>query len=1522
MGFYGNITNTTKTGFTFDKTYPNRYEMEYNMTNDGIYIGRFVLVDYDQDSENIRRVYYPIDDLQNLDNDTYTTLYSDPSCVNRVAFNSGGIVIDDNNLVTGINKDDICYVLNGTNKKEFFKCVGEYIYEDAEGILINTGLALFIRFAEGPEHEGIYRWNYAVNYEVDQLNYGEKYETSIGRGWDSTVWQKVYENGKEKYVMIAELNSVVPTFTLSADAPTTNPIVPHFDEVSNNIYYELHWQPQWGMRIKHAKGIMSADGEWMVDSNDNLLSDETTTWIQSIYNKELKLHQYYYYGADAKWHLVDIPRDPNYTYDYFEPIEFADVVDYVKTKDDSQLPAAIYYNKAGFNPAVHFSSSANDKVQMTPTGYSQQPVKFDYVIYETEEGANGGVEATEWIPTEYNDHERGIMSKQVDTQEWQMILPSLGNAVSSMWDIVYGVGVDNKGNPVYQYDEEGNIKLDSAKRPLGAIDNDYNRLTYIDWVDGSDPNDAQRLRLVQETENGFTYETNQVETLAGCINSVHDLMGMIVVDSSDIEIGDNDDYNRLVAQSDEDKIYYLSDGGYYRRGIGYNYIDLDYTYELISVTEDEYQPNFYYYLNKEDGSFYRERYNEIRVDYLNSKTQIEIQFRDDEQSLKLQLENLEKSFKLGVDQLNAEYFPKLMADLSGEFDATKVYFVKQLLNPDDEYKTIELDQYEKGKYYYASGDNYLVENNPVARNVTYYIFNGIENLKEEDKITDDFIQTKYYEKRVTDNAYQPASTSIPEMDIYYSIPTVVTPSVTHKLSIPSLYDFENETYQGKVLTYFWTPGAFATKTMVDGKASYQFTEMNSTYDPTKQYYLLEWRKITKYNPDTGEVTYEPEILLNENGKEKAYKVNLIPLEDEKYYKLETVQGTYNQYIYIPATQEMIAKEYEEFGRARLDNTNYSDNYVVDFNKSNVYYRLNELTTYPKEMFYVTNKFYYLDENMNLLKDKNLKFTKDRVYYSLLDNTFTQIENTFYKPNAYYYKDGLYYVLDKEFSKQGTQYYEKIYFYVKSDLEGLYAMGSQWNRGIEGIPCTVELAKREKTYEMKLLNGFARTFNTIHGLIININKILLSGDYHTRDRNTVQGCINLMNDIINRFQEDFEPRQLIVSDNYGRMQSVPIETNKWIDTDIIGKSNDGIFRIEHMYPEKKNNTTDTIDKNGNGDTIELEKVVIDETGHIKNTHTDTVTLPYGYKTFIDNNGSQAVAENTQDTFTFKDDTWVTATISDKSLQIQHEYPNEPQAEYGQEEDKSPKFGQTFNTVFFDVDERGHVAHAHTTEITLPKGSLSSDYTNNNPARVLTGIGFTASSGKISYSQDNVGNLILTGYSTGSNANEVVASDTINDAFSKLQRHILNTDNTLNQEINNLTQTIGRVEQNLTNNINGVNTNLGNRIDSLSTNIGNVNTNLSDRINNLSNKVDNNNTTVTNNINSINDTLNIINGDVNTTGSIKQQIAALSISDYLKTTDLENQVKAIEFNYTEEIKTLQAIINDLSNRLNALENPITE
>jgi hypothetical protein len=40
--------------------------------------------------------------------------------------------------------------------------------------------------------------------------------------------------------MIAELNTVVPTFEIEMDAPSQMPLAPHFDIESSDIYYKLH----------------------------------------------------------------------------------------------------------------------------------------------------------------------------------------------------------------------------------------------------------------------------------------------------------------------------------------------------------------------------------------------------------------------------------------------------------------------------------------------------------------------------------------------------------------------------------------------------------------------------------------------------------------------------------------------------------------------------------------------------------------------------------------------------------------------------------------------------------------------------------------------------------------------------------------------------------------------------------------------------------------------------------------------------------------------------------------------------------------------------------------------------------------------------------------------------------------------------------------------------------------------------------------------------------------------------------
>ena len=155
MGFYGNITNVNKTSLNFDKTYPNRYLMDYNASSDGVFLGRYVLVEYDLESS-----------------------------------------------------------------------IDQY----PEGI-----------YPENIEN----RTPYEINFDIDKTNY-----QAVSRLYDSTVWQKVYTSDGERYVMIAELNSIVPSIRMTIDAPTeNNPQTPYFSAESNNIDYQLHWQPQWGFKV-------------------------------------------------------------------------------------------------------------------------------------------------------------------------------------------------------------------------------------------------------------------------------------------------------------------------------------------------------------------------------------------------------------------------------------------------------------------------------------------------------------------------------------------------------------------------------------------------------------------------------------------------------------------------------------------------------------------------------------------------------------------------------------------------------------------------------------------------------------------------------------------------------------------------------------------------------------------------------------------------------------------------------------------------------------------------------------------------------------------------------------------------------------------------------------------------------------------------------------------------------------------------------------------------------------------------
>ena len=89
MGFYGNITNTSRTQFQFDLTYPSRFKMESQCPKDGVYVGRYVLVEYDSNPNNVVKDGYrkgklyefkegdPLYASANLEDDTKITYFKD-----------------------------------------------------------------------------------------------------------------------------------------------------------------------------------------------------------------------------------------------------------------------------------------------------------------------------------------------------------------------------------------------------------------------------------------------------------------------------------------------------------------------------------------------------------------------------------------------------------------------------------------------------------------------------------------------------------------------------------------------------------------------------------------------------------------------------------------------------------------------------------------------------------------------------------------------------------------------------------------------------------------------------------------------------------------------------------------------------------------------------------------------------------------------------------------------------------------------------------------------------------------------------------------------------------------------------------------------------------------------------------------------------------------------------------------------------------------------------------------------------
>ena len=198
------------------------------------------------------------------------------------------------------------------------------------------------------------------------------------------------------------------------------------------------------------------------------------------------------------------------------------------------------------------------------------------------------------------------------------------------------------------------------------------------------------------------------------------------------------------------------------------------------------------------------------------------------------------------------------------------------------------------------------------------------------------------------------------------------------------------------------------------------------------------------------------------------------------------------------------------------------------------------------------------------------------------------------------------------------------------------------------------------------------------------------------------------------------------------------------------------------------------------TFEIPVVKFDEAGHITFAETHTVTIPENFdkvavavtgKDSVAVNGASAAAtiqaDTLTDTLTFDvGNRWIQIAGNDSAdkITVYHAAPGN-QINTTKVGAETPNYGAAFDIPEVKYDEAGHISAVATHTVTFPTPSLN-DLTAST-ASVVTGIQMVDGTLTITQTNANVGTRALTEYAIGSSNADIVATDSINTAFSKLQ-----------------------------------------------------------------------------------------------------------------------------------------------------------
>lgn len=382
MSFYGNITNTSKTTFSFDKIYANRRDMDDACASgDGVFLGRYVLVEYGASAlDNIQEVYTD----QSLASILYT-LYSDP-------------IKRDSGYIIPWVEHKIVKIKSSTSSSSYVT------YKYYEG-----------RYQSASSKTKIwYRLNSYSNSRTDDQAYKTNYDIDYGkykRGYDSTVWIKQFINNEERYVQIAELNTIVPVFEILPQAPQDIYTLINLtaETYKPNTYYYFDGTTY----VKDSGSFTEGRKYYSVYTN----VDGTPYWPPYV--------------------TIDTLNSTNVNYRIQVPTNFLLNLD----------PQNIDFNSAGFNKDVrHFSNDEENSITYT-LGTTNYPYYYDV--------------EQDGVPGDY---------KTNDIKNLVIKLPGLGNAVCRVYDLLYGeernlknYSADNISGALNRL----NKKLDTTKLTAG-----------------------------------------------------------------------------------------------------------------------------------------------------------------------------------------------------------------------------------------------------------------------------------------------------------------------------------------------------------------------------------------------------------------------------------------------------------------------------------------------------------------------------------------------------------------------------------------------------------------------------------------------------------------------------------------------------------------------------------------------------------------------------------------------------------------------------------------------------------------------------------------------------------------------------------------------------------------------------------------------------------------------------------------------------------------------------------------------